>query len=64
MGNLWSAVSVPRTTGPKVNAGRSFSLAQWGFIEGQLKMPLATSANQRLRFGLHAGNESAASVRN
>ena len=53
MGNPWSAVSVPRTAGPKVNAGRSFSLAQWGFIEGQLKMLPATSTNQRLRFGLH-----------
>jgi site-specific recombinase XerD len=53
MGNPWSAVSVPRTAGPKVNAGRSFSLAQWDFIEGQLKMLPATSANQRLRFGLH-----------
>ena len=48
-----SAVSVPRTSGPKVNAGRSFSLAQWQFIEGQLKMLPATSANQRLTFGLH-----------
>ena len=53
MGNPWSAVSVPRTAGPKVNAGRSFSLAQWAFIEGQLKSLPATSANQRLRFGLH-----------
>ena len=53
MGNPWSAVVVPRTSGPKVNAGRSFSLAQWGFIEGQLKMLAKTSANQRLIFGLH-----------
>jgi site-specific recombinase XerD len=53
MGNPWSAVGVPRTAGPKVNAGRSFSLAQWGFIEGQLKMLEVTSANQRLTFGLH-----------
>ena len=53
MGNPWSAVSGPRTAGPKVNAGRSFSLAQWGFIEGQLKTLPATSANQRLAFGLH-----------
>ena len=53
MGNPWSAVGVPRTAGPKVNAGRSFSLAQWDFIEGQLKLLPATSANQRLRFGLH-----------
>ena len=53
MGNPWSAVGVPRTAAPKVNAGRSFSLAQWGFIEEQLKTLLATSANQRLTFGLH-----------
>jgi len=53
MGNPWSAVGVPRTAGPKVNAGRSFSLAQWAFIEGQLKMLTGTSANQRLTFGLH-----------
>jgi site-specific recombinase XerD len=53
MGNPWSAVGVPRTAGPKVNAGRSFSLAQWAFIEGQLKMLPQTSANQRLTFGLH-----------
>ena len=53
MGNPWSAVGVPRTSGPKVNAGRSFSLAQWQFIEAQLKTLPATSANQRLTFGLH-----------
>ena len=53
MGNPWSAVGVPRTSGPKVNAGRSFSLAQWQFIEGQLKRLTNTSANQRLTFGLH-----------
>jgi site-specific recombinase XerD len=53
MGNPWSAVAVPRAAGPKVNAGRSFTLAQWGFIEGQLEMLTSTSANQRLTFGLH-----------
>ena len=53
MGNPWSAVGVPRTSGPKVNAGRSFSLAQWQFIEAQLKTLPATSSNQRLTFGLH-----------
>ncbi|MBC7939030.1 MAG: tyrosine-type recombinase/integrase [Chitinophagaceae bacterium] len=53
MGNPWSAVGVPRTAGPKVNAGRSFSVAQWRFIEQQLQMLPATSANQRLKFGLH-----------
>jgi site-specific recombinase XerD len=53
MGNPWSAVGVPRTSGPKVNAGRSFSLAQWQLIEAQLKMLTSTSANRRLTFGLH-----------
>jgi site-specific recombinase XerD len=53
MGNPWSAVGVPRTAGPKVNAGRSFSLAQWDFIEQQLQLLPATSAHQRLTFGLH-----------
>ena len=43
----------PRSAWPKVNAGRSFSLAQRGFIEAQLKMLRATSANQWLTFGLH-----------
>ena len=53
MGNPWSAVGVPRAAGPKVNAGRSFSLAQWAFIESQLDMLPATCANRRLTFGLH-----------
>ena len=53
MGNPWSAVSAPPAAGPKVNAARSFSLAQWGFIEVQLKVLPETSANQRLTFGLH-----------
>jgi site-specific recombinase XerD len=53
MGNPWSSVAVARTSGPKVNAGRSFSLAQWDFIEGQLKMLPVTSSNRRLTFGLH-----------
>jgi site-specific recombinase XerD len=53
MGNPWSAVGVPRSAGPKVNPGRSFSLAQWQFVEAQLKMLPATSANKRLTFGLH-----------
>ena len=53
MGNPWSAVGVPRSAGPKVNAGRSFSLAQWRFIEGRLLGLEKTSANCRLTFGLH-----------
>jgi site-specific recombinase XerD len=53
MGNPWSAVGVPRTSGPKVNAGRSFSQEQWAFIEAQLQMLPTTSANLRLTSGLH-----------
>ena len=53
MGNPWSAVGVPRSAGPKVNAGRSFSISQWNFIESQLVLLSETSANQRLTFGLH-----------
>jgi site-specific recombinase XerD len=53
MGNPWSAVSVPRTTGPKVNAGRSFSRSQWAFVEGQLQQLKSTSTHRRLVFGLH-----------
>ena len=53
MGNPWSAVGVPRTLGPKLNAGRSFSQAQWKFIERQLQMLGARAAHQRLQFGLH-----------
>ncbi len=55
MGNPWSAVVVPRNSGPRVNAGRSFTLAQWGFIEGQLQQlqqTQPTSAHTRLAFGL------------
>jgi site-specific recombinase XerD len=65
MGNPWSAVGVPRSPGPKVNAGRSFTLAQWAFIEVRLaqlhdpndsndpKEHKKTSTQQRIIFGLH-----------
>ena len=53
MGNPWSAVGQTRTSGPRVIAGRNFSLAQWQFIEDQLKIMSATSATRRPTFGLH-----------
>ena len=56
MGNPWSAVGQTRTSGPRVIAGRNFSLAQWQFIEDQLKIMSATSATSATRrptFGLH-----------
>jgi site-specific recombinase XerD len=53
MGNPWSSVAVPRSSAPKVNAGRSFTVSQWGFIEGQLEQLRDTSASRRLKFALH-----------
>ena len=53
VGNPWSSVQVPRSSTPKVNAGRSFTLAQWKFAEQQLAIRDATSVNTRLRFTLH-----------
>ena len=53
MGNPWSAVGVPKSAGPKVNAGRNLTLAQWHFVQRQLESLPTTSANIRLAFGLH-----------
>ena len=53
MGNPWSAVGVPKSQGPKVNAGRSLTVAQWRFVRQQLDMLATTSANTRLAFGLN-----------
>ena len=48
MGNPWSSVTVPR--GPaRLNAGRSFTVKQWAFIEGELERLDNTSRNQRLK---------------
>ena len=52
MGNPWSAVGVPKSSEPKVNAGRSLTVAQWQFVRQQLQTLPETSANTRLAFGL------------
>ena len=52
MGNPWSAVGVPRCAAPKVNAGRSFTLAQWRFVQQQAQRLPTTSSNRRLAFAL------------
>jgi len=52
MGNPWSAVSVPRSAGPKLNAGRSLSLAQWDFVQEQLALLPGRAAHVRLRLAL------------
>jgi hypothetical protein len=41
-------VGVPQTSVPNVNAGWSFSLAQWVFNDEQWKVLPATSTNLRL----------------
>ena len=52
MGNPWSSVTVPR--GPaKLNAGRSFTVKQWAFIECELAGQGNTSRSQRLKLALH-----------
>jgi site-specific recombinase XerD len=52
MGNPWSAVATPLSSGPKVNAGRSLSVAQWAFVCEQLEGLPETSANARLRLAV------------
>ena len=53
MGNPWSAVGVPRDAGPKLNAGRSLTRAQWTFVQQQLETLGSHSVQRRLKFALH-----------
>ena len=53
MGNPWASVAVPRSGTPRVNAGRSLTRAQWGFVQQQLALLGNTSAQRRLKFALH-----------
>lgn len=53
VGNPWNGVKAPKPGAKRVNRGRSFTQAQWQFIETQLDMLPNTSANLRLRFALH-----------
>ena len=52
MGNPWSGVNVPRSSAPRLNAGRSFTEAQWEFINRELEDLDETPANTRLAFAL------------
>jgi len=52
MGNPWMGLKVPRSSQPKVNAGRSFTMQQWDFIGEQLALLPDTSSARRLRFGI------------
>ena len=53
MGNPWSAVGVPRNAGPKLNAGRSLTRAQWAFVQQHLETLGCHSVQRRLKFALH-----------
>jgi site-specific recombinase XerD len=52
-GNPWNGVTVPKRTGARVNAGRSFTQAQWDFIMARLALLDMNSANRRLTFAMH-----------
>jgi site-specific recombinase XerD len=52
IGNPWNGV-IQQRAAQRMNAGRSFTAAQWTFIEGQLDQLPDTSASCRLRFALH-----------
>lgn len=51
-GNPWAAVTAPRTSRPRMDVGRSFSSAQWHFVQEQASQLPETSSSLRLRFAL------------
>jgi site-specific recombinase XerD len=51
-GNPWGGVTTPKGGTKSIDAGRSFTQAQWDYIDGQLQGLAGTSANMRLRFAL------------
>ena len=53
VGNPWNGVSIPQARRVAVSRGRSFSHAQWTFIEQQAARLSDRSADRRLRFALH-----------
>lgn len=52
VGNPWNGVTVPKPTRVAVSRGRSFTQAQWAFIERQAAQLSDRSADRRLRFAL------------
>jgi site-specific recombinase XerD len=52
IGNPWNGVGSPQAA-THIDQRRSFTQAQWNFIEQQLAQLPDTSANRRLRFALH-----------
>lgn len=52
MGNPWTGVSVPRSSPPRMNIGRSLTMGQWRFVLDQAARLQDTSISRRLRFAL------------
>jgi site-specific recombinase XerD len=52
MGNPWAGVGVPKSAAPRVNAGRSFTRAQWRFVLQQLETRGDSSVERRLAVAL------------
>ncbi|RYE73219.1 MAG: hypothetical protein EOO81_01200 [Oxalobacteraceae bacterium] len=53
VGNPWNGITMQRATRVAVARGRSFTQAQWAFIEQQAAQLTDRSADRRLRFALH-----------
>ncbi len=53
VGNPWNGVTIPKASRVAVIRGRSFTRAQWAFIEQQAAQLTHRSADRRLRFALH-----------
>ena len=53
VGNPWNGVTLPKAGRGAVSRGRSFTQAQWAFIEQQAAQLSDRSADRRLRFALH-----------
>jgi len=53
VGNPWNGVTVPKATRVGVARGRSFTQAQWTFIERRAAQLSDISADRRLRFAPH-----------
>ena len=52
MGNPWTGITVPRSSQPRMNIGRSLTVAQWRFVLEQAAQLQDTSSSLRLRFAL------------
>ena len=53
VGNPWNGVATKRSSRIAASRGRSFTRAQWSFIEEQAALLSDSSADRRLRFALH-----------